>query len=198
MHARRVPGFQACRRKLNTGCHDAVERLRASRPRYGPAERDDDQAGDIVDAVAGRPDGYHAVGVLDDPDIVDQGEQMVGADLGTRGEFRPRMVGQVPLPAPLPDGSSQDVEGAAADRRPGEVGAHPSRLLSRFGHSCRVVQQVADGPGQGGDRRRAPTHRRPRTAGPRRSNTASTPPGSRPRPRKSAAPKRFVRGIGTA
>ena len=42
-------------------------------------ERDDGEAGDVVDAVAALAIRDHAVRVLDDPDVVDEREQVVGS-----------------------------------------------------------------------------------------------------------------------
>ena len=127
------------------GRHDAGER-RVIDLGLQP-ERDDDQACDIVDAVTGLPGRYHAVRVLDDPDIVDQGEQVIGADQRRRGEIPGRRaVDRVPTAG---QSLGQDVQGAAADRRPGQAGADPPRLLGRRGQLRRVVQQSVDGPGHG-------------------------------------------------
>ncbi len=95
----------------------------------GQLERDDREPGDVVDAVPRFPAGNHAVGVLDDPHVVDQSPQMIRSD---RRELelddRDRL-----LPRPRQGGLLQHDGRLGCDRRPGEIGSYPPCLRACCG-----------------------------------------------------------------
>ena len=102
----------------------------------GELERDDREPRDVVDAVAALAVRDHAVGVLDDPDVVDEGEQMVGPDaheLWVQAGDRPAATWS------QADGLLQDRGRRLGDRRPLNsppiLRASARAAASRFGSS---------------------------------------------------------------
>ena len=101
----------------------------------GELERDDCEARDVVDAVAGLAVRDHAVRVLDDPDVVDEREQVVGAHAH---ELRVE-AGERPAAARRQlDGLAQHRRRGLGDRRPGQLARRsaaprPGRPSSRSG-----------------------------------------------------------------
>jgi hypothetical protein len=95
----------------------------------GQLERDGREPGDVVDAVPRFPAGNHAVGVLDDPDVVDQSPQVIRSDrreleLDDRYRLSPR---------PGQGGLLQHDRRLGGDRRPGEIGPDPPRFRACCG-----------------------------------------------------------------
>ena len=109
-------------------------------------ERDDGQPGDVVDAVAAVAVRDDPVRVLHDADVVDEREQMVGAqarelEVGDAGGSAPRRE-RVRL--------AQHGRRRLGDRRPRERRADPPRLRARRGERFRLVDVVADRVGERG------------------------------------------------
>ena len=161
-------------------------------------ERDDRQPRDVVGAVARRALRHAAVGVLDDPDVVDQRQQVrerARAASVAGGAMRERRSR-----GPSATASRSTVGGLPADLGPRQLaGRRRTRLGARPLEPLRIVEQPVDRRRRARpDRRTARAPRRPRRAGPPRSSTASTPSGSRRRSRTSARPTRSARATGTA
>ena len=85
----------------------------------GERERDDREPGDVVDAVTAVPVGNYSVGVLYDPDVVGEREQMVAA------QARQVQLGDSCGPSPrrelvcfLQDGGRCFCDGGPGEREP--------------------------------------------------------------------------------
>ena len=133
-------------------------------------ERDDREPRDVVDAVAGVAVRDDPVRVLHDADVVDEREQVVGA------QARELQVGDADRPAPRRElvRLAQHRGRRLGDRRPGERRADPPRLGARRGERlglrrCSRRRRRRARPG----RRTARGGPRPRRACPARTSTAS-------------------------
>ena len=126
----------------------------------GELERDDGEAGHVVDAVAALAVRDDAVGVLDDPDVVDEREQMIG----TQAHVLEVDPDHRPAPARCErDRLAEDGRSRRGDGRPGELLTDSSRLGAGRSECGRLLDVLADGVRQRG--RVGERHERARARG---------------------------------
>jgi len=103
-------------------------------------ERDDRESRDVVDAVTRFPARDHTRRVLDDPDVINQGPQVIRSD---RRELE--LDDRDRLPARSSESRLLQHDcGLDGDRRPGEPGTDPARLRAGRCQRIGAPDEVAD------------------------------------------------------
>ena len=128
-------------------CERAVDDRRPRLLVAAPCElqRDDREPRHVVDAVAALAVRDHAVRMLDDADVVDEREQVIGAHAH---ELRVEPGERPPAAWRQLDRLAQDGRRRLGDGRPRELRSDPTGFRAGGGESIRLFDVAADGIGE--------------------------------------------------